>query len=78
MYLQASGDSYIAGVRLVERREEGREGGRVEGGTPELPGVCLLRFLADRFMEGTCPLCAYEVSLGLCLRSHDHRTLTVW
>ena len=25
--------------------------------------VCgVARFLADRFVEGTCPLCAYEVS----------------
>ena len=27
------------------------------------------RFLADRFVEGTCPLCAYEVSELCPLRS---------
>ena len=25
---------------------------------------CYFRFLADRFVEGTCPLCAYEDARG--------------
>lgn len=24
--------------------------------------VCVIRFLADRYVEGTCPLCGFEVS----------------
>lgn len=36
----------------------------IYNGNEHLQNICYFRFLADRFVEGTCPLCAYEDARG--------------